>query len=218
MDDERTARPVSGEIMTADTRAAQQAPRPFSAGDVVDVDFEEIAGGGSSPDGVRPEPVPPVGPTADLDGMTSLRRGADGAAARNDGRGGPVFWLTGLFLVAAAFWLSGGYAVIARSPLAFTAASDQALRIDHVSTNIQTHSGRQFLLVDGEAVNPGEAPLRMEPIVIAVAGADGTTTRYFLGTNGRVLQPHERYAFSSRLEAPTHGVDKVTVKFSREGD
>ncbi len=67
-------------------------------------------------------------------------------------------------------------------------------------------------------MNDGDKPLPMPQIAIEVADGNGTVTRYFLGTNGRVLAPRERYAFSSRLIAPKNGATDVSVKFDRDGD
>src|SRR5690606_9476171 len=129
-------------------------------------------------------------------------------------RGGPLFWIFGLTLVALAFWISGGHALV-RQQVAALAPEDRGapLRIGEVKSRVEPHNGRDVLFVDGRAENHGSSPRSLPPIEIVVTANDGGATRYFLGTSGAELAPGDRYSFSSRLEAPRNGVKSVSVTF-----
>jgi hypothetical protein len=86
-----------------------------------------------------------------------------------------------------------------------------------VVSRIDRRGERSFLLVDGEVANPGDEGAMVPPLAIIVTGLDGRETRYYLGTNEKVLAPGERFAFSSRLHAPSEGVRTVTVDFRKDG-
>lgn len=205
MDDQRKARPVSGEIMTA------AAPRPpvSAAGpnreDFTDVDYEAVP----QPD-VSPAPARPSA-TAAPEGLSLLASG--GAAAVASARGGPAFWAFGLLLVALTFWISGGHALVRDMVPASVSEPAQPLRIADVQSRVERLNGRDILLVTGRAENHGSTPLVLPAIEIAVTGNDGRLKRYNLGTRGTELGPGDRYSFSSRLEAPTNGVKTVSVTF-----
>lgn len=209
MTDENMARPFSGEIMAGSPRASTPRPAP----DVIDAEYvtvDPVAGT------VRSE-APAGGPAAASPGMDILRGGK--AERRRHERGGPLFWAGSLFMVAAAFWVSGGHALMARPQPASPVVRAQGpeLRIARVESRIERRGARAFLLVDGEVANDGATGAALPGLDISVAGKDGRTTRYFLGTSDRVLAPGERFAFSSRLDAPKDGVESVTVDFRKEG-
>lgn len=212
MSDERMARPVSGEIMTDGQREGGRRPRA-GGDDVIDADFETIVPGPPSA-GRRAEAQPEAERTAGR-GMDMLRGAGERAGRRG---GGPVFWTVGLALVAGAFWVSGGHAIVSRPnaenrPAAATAPFKQPLRIVNVVSRIDRQGERAFLMVDGEVANPGDSRTATPPLAIIVTTFDGRETRYYLGTNDKVLAPGERFTFSSRLHAPSEGVRTVTVDF-----
>lgn len=213
MTDENMARPFSGEIMAGGPRAP--APRPAPAADVIDAEYVTVdpATGAAFP---QPS-APATGAATASPGMDILRGGEAGRGRRE--RAGPLFWAGGLFMVAAAFWVSGGHALMARPQPAAPAvrAAAMPLRIANVESRIERRGARAFLLVDGEVANDGAAGAALPGLEISVAGSNGRTVRYFLGTSGRVLAPGERFAFSSRLDAPKDGVESVTVDFRKEG-
>lgn len=199
------ARPVSGEIMTD-----APSPRPEMRQDgVADAEFETV--GESREPKSRQFMAPPA-----ATGMDFLKQDAEpGVKERQPG--GPLFWMTGIALIALAFWISGGHAFVRQSILPPPSQMARQLHIADVSSRIERHDGREVLFVEGEARNGGEAGRSLPPIEIVVFANDGGTTRYFLGTNDAVLGPGERYAFSSRLEAPRNGVKTVSVTF-QEGN
>jgi hypothetical protein len=215
MSDERMARPVSGEIMTDGQRGDRpQAPRAGSD-DIIDADYETIVR--HSPKSAEPEPVP--GETRDRGGMDMLRGGKD---RREPQKGGPLFWTVGMAMVFGAFWVSGGHAIVSHDsgtgqPAAVTPFK-QPLRIVNVVSRIDRRDDRAFLMVDGEVTNPGSSGATVPPLAIIVTGLDGRETRYYLGTNEKVLAPGDRFAFSSRLHAPSEGVRTVTVDFRKGYD
>jgi len=203
MNERDRPRPVSGEIM------AGVAVRPATArepSDFRDVEYETVERARSAPPADFPEQKP-------AEGMDFLRAGAK---AIDDGsrRGGPLFWVFGLALVALAFWVSGGHALVRQHMLALPSAGpEKPLHIGEVKSRVERHSGRDVLFVDGRAENHGGEALKLPAIEIAVTANDGATTRYFLGTRRAELAPGDRYSFSSRLEAPTNGVKMVSVSF-----
>lgn len=214
MADERTARPVSGEIMADAAREAQPNPGARGAADVVDAEFETIPSDAGSGSPAAPQASAAIAtPAAPLAGMAMLR---GGAAALRSGptRGGPLFWTIGLALAAAAFWVSGGHALVRGSGLFDAPTPASALHIAGVTSHVDASGPRPLLFVDGEAVNDGAASEILPPFDIVVTGNDGRVTRYRLGTAGRPLAPGERFAFSSRLEVPKNGVKTVSVAFA----
>lgn len=206
MNEHDKARPVSGEIMT-DGAASSGGAQPV---DFADAEFEPVEHG----PGPRSSRTRAAGPAA---GMEMLRDAPATAAPAARQPGGPLFWSAGLALVALAFWVSGGHALVRQVALQAPAESAQPLRIGEVESRVETHGGRDILFVDGRARNHGESPLPLPPIEIAVTANDGATTRYFLGTRGTDLDPGASYDFSSRLEAPTNGVKTVSVTFQEGG-
>lgn len=233
MTDDRTARPLSGEIMpgvpreterrTAERRLGERRAVP----DVVDADFVTVGPGTPvwSATAAPERPHQPDQPRnefhPDIDILKGRNRaeGGDESARR---RAGPLFWIFGLCLVLAAFWVSGGHALVSRAPPGLPHASLQrtpqtTLRITGVTSRIERSRDRLFLLVDGEVANEGADRTVLPDLEIRVAGKDGRTTLYFLGTSARRLEPGERFAFSSRLEAPKDGIETVTVDFRKEG-
>jgi hypothetical protein len=213
MTEDRTVRPVSGEIMTGDTAGARPG-RP--AGDIIEADYVSLPGAASSPRPAAPRPAPAA---AESRGMDILKSGATADGSR---RGGPLFWLFGAVLVGGAFWVSGGHALVSRpdpQAIAAPAAADprDALRIVGVESRIErSGNGRSFVLVDGEVINTGGKALPLPALDIRVTDGAGRSTRYVLGTGDRRLSPSARFPFSSRLEAPADGVGTVTVDFSTE--
>lgn len=225
---------------TAAERRASSADMPRGGADIIDAEFEDIGAAGHPHLQREKKPHhPPYGhrhpaDTADPAHMATLRRDGAHVLAKPD-RGGIAFWSMGLLLVLGAFWFSGGYSMVLSTPLGILPASDPAapqdaqqafpseqlplspLHLANVSTDIQDHGGREIILVDGAVVNDGDKSLAIPPIAIEVTDRNRVVTRYFLGTNGRVLAPRERYAFSSRLIAPKNGAESVKVRFSSEG-
>jgi len=222
MADAWKARPVSGEIMTA-ARAAAARPRAGAgiADDIVDAEFEtlvpEIGPAERTEAGARPAFVPDVPP---VHGMDMLRRAEAEPKPNRPRRGGPFFWLVGLTLAAAAFWVSGGHALVMRPAVpTFESSPAQArLRIDIANSRVDRAGDRIMLFVDGEAVNDGAIAVPLPPIQIAVTAQDGRVTRYNLGTADQVITPGGRFSFSSRLEVPRNGVKSVSVNFKERGN
>jgi hypothetical protein len=211
MADEPNARPVSGEIMAP----AGAVPVPAaSSTDIVDADYEVLPGGPSAfaaAPKVTGHPASRAAAPPPLEGMAMLR--PDDAARPFSARGGPLFWSAGIAVALAAFWVSGGHALV-RPLLAVSATRASALEILDVASRVDASGERPVLLVDGEAGNAGAATAALPPLEIRVTGADGGVTRYRLGTAGRSLAPGERFAFSSRFDVPGNGVAAVAVSFA----
>jgi hypothetical protein len=216
MADARTARPVFGEIMTGTAKDATaergiRASTPDAMHDIIDADYEVL----SRPAHQAPA-VPPVQrivPTPSVEGMDMLRK-PDAAPVRPASRGGPIFWIAGIAAVLAAFWVSGGHALVRQVPLFADQNAGAMFSITGVTSHVDTSRPKPLLFVDGEAANDGTSTSPLPPLEIKVIGNDGRITRYTLGTAGHPLAPGERFAFSSRLDVPKNGVKTVSVVFA----
>src|SRR4051812_12327607 len=215
MPDERYARPVSGEIMTAPVAETALGMPLAALADIVDAQFETVRP--AAPVATRPSrPSISIGTTtAPAQGLDTLRKANAAARRRGPVRGGPVFWTVGLGLAAGAFWVSGGHALVRQSP--FAAVTGQAhsvvnpLHIVDVTSRVEEHGGRGVLFVEGKAVNDNRIARTLPKLEIGVTANDGTLMRYNLGTSAEPLAPGAAFAFSSRLEAPKEGVRTVSV-------
>ena len=204
------ARSVSGEIMAGPKAdGSSGSTRSDGGGDIIDAQFEIV--GEPRPRAEMPA-APSIGSSAaPASGMDTLRKTEAPRPTRM--RGGPLFWAAGIGMAAAAFWISGGHVLIRDFPFAMERTQAGALRISGVRSRVDQSGVRPVLFVDGEAVNDGAAAELLPPLEIVVAGADGSVTRYRLGSNGRSLAPGETFAFSSRLDAPKSGIKTVSVMF-----
>ena len=213
MAEDRTARPVSGEIMT-DTAAnpALEAIMRDPADDIVDADYEVLP---RLTAGMDPSPPSRVIATPSIEGMDMLRKPEAAMERPWASRGGPIFWIAGLSAAFAAFWVSGGHTLVRQAPLLLAAQeTGAAFTISGVTSRIDASGLKPVLFVDGEAANDGASPSPLPPMEIRVTGEDGHTARYTLGTSGRSLAPGERFGFSSRLDVPRNGVRTVSVTFA----
>jgi len=210
MAEQRTARPVSGEIMTGTSVAPESRPL---ATDIVDADYE-----------VLPRLVPRVEAvsstargmaTPSIEGMDMLRKPEAATVRPPASRGGPIFWIAGVGAALAAFWVSGGHALVRQTPFwTVEQPAGAALSIAGVTSRVDASGATPVLFVDGEAVNDGVKVGQLPPLEIRVTGNDSRITRYTLGTSSRSLAPGERFGFSSRLDVPRNGVKAVSVTFA----
>jgi hypothetical protein len=213
MAEDRTARPVSGEIMTGSaTSAAPELRAPVA--DIVDADYEVLPRLA-----VRAEAAPPppsrATATPSIEGMEMLRKREAATERPLASRGGPIFWIAGVSTALAAFWVSGGHALVRQTP--FWMAEQPAgtmLSISGVTSRVDASGAKPVLFVDGEAANDGAKPAQLPLLEIRVTGNDSQITRYRLGTSDRSLAPGERFGFSSRLDVPRNGVKAVLVTFA----
>jgi hypothetical protein len=218
MADARTARPVSGEIMTgmAIERAALDAMPdvgPNVGHDIIDADYEVLS---HRSDRAPPvSPVPRAAPVPLVEGMDMLRK-PDGVPVRRlASRGGPIFWIAGVSATLAAFWVSGGHALVRQTQL-FSAdrPAGAMFSISGVTSHVDASGAKPVLFVEGGAANDGAGTSPLPPLEIKVTGNDNRITRYTLGTAGQPLAPGERFAFSSRLDVPKNGVKTISVVFA----
>lgn len=110
--------------------------------------------------------------------------------------------LSGTFLPGALASLGGG-------------TVPHALRIEGVSAEIDREAA-DGLFVSGVVRNEGGDTLTAPPLVVTVARRGEVVARYYLGTNGHRLAPHEGFKFSGRLPTPAGGAGKVDVRFNRD--
>jgi hypothetical protein len=199
---------VSGEIMAR----AVHSPRAAVAGhDVVDAEFETVGDPRSAAPTPRPTPEAAASPVA---GLGTLRGDTPQPPKARWQRGGATFWMGGIAIASAAFWVSGGHALFGLASAGPAKTPPSPLRIVDVASRVETSAARAVLLVDGEALNEGTTRQSLPPLVIEVTSDDGSRTSYRLGTSGRFLQEGERFAFSGRFEVPKEGVKTVSVTFA----
>ncbi|MBZ9678326.1 hypothetical protein [Mesorhizobium sp. ES1-1] len=211
MAEDQTARPVSGEIMTDAVAVAAAGRLTPAASDVIDADFMVMTRLGPSAEETASQSraiVPPA-----IEGMEMLRKPDAPAERAPPSRGGPIFWIAGVGGALAAFWVSGGHALV-RQATFVSGAKVSALTISGVTSRVDTSGPNPVLVVDGEAANDGAKPAQLPPLEIRVTGKDGHLTRYTLGTSGRSLASGERFGFASRLDVPKNGVRTVLVTFA----
>lgn len=223
MADDTKPRAVSGEIMAGPAQSSatgRESARIEPSDDIVDADYISVPPASSADSQRINASLPADGAPAAIGssnapaaGLEMLRR-QDASQPSGPVRGGPLFWTTGIALVIASFWVSGGHALVRELTSVGTQASQSALRISGVTSRIDASGARQLLLVDGEVANDGNATEHLPALEISVIGNDSVVTRYRLGTSGRPLSAGETFAFSSRLDAPKSGVKTVTVSFS----
>jgi hypothetical protein len=213
MADGSKPRAFSGEIMT-DPPKGSAGGTP--AGDIIDAEYITLTTASQRGEAKPREPASPVPPPAapPMAGMDMLRRQAEAVQPRRPARGGPFFWAAGIGLAAAAFWVSGGHALVRGVPFMALEAPHGALSISGVTSRVDASGPNPLLFVDGETANDGSDVAHLLPIEIAVTGNDGRITRYRLGTSGRAMAPGETFAFSSRLDVPKNGVKAVSVTFA----
>ncbi|TIX29572.1 MAG: hypothetical protein E5V34_10090 [Mesorhizobium sp.] len=196
--------------------AANPAPERIlrdPADDVVDAEYEVLPRltGGMDPS----LPLSRVIATPSIEGMDMLRKPKAAMERLRASRGGPIFWIAGLSAAFAAFWISGGHALLRQAPLLLAAQeTGAALTISGVTSRIDASGPEPVLFVGGEAANDGASPSPLPPLEIRITGNDRRTTRYRLGTFNRSLAPGERFGFSSRLDVPRNGVKTVSVTFA----
>jgi hypothetical protein len=151
----------------------------------------------------------------EVPGLGVLKR-PDAPASGRRQPGGPAFWTFGLCLVAAAFWVSGGHALLPSLRIPAIFQGSPTLKIAAVHTRVEKIDGHSILFVDGSAVNETGRAIEVPPLAISVENENGKTTRFFLGTRDREVPASETFAFSSRLEVPKDGVKSVSVSFDRQ--
>ncbi|TPN76886.1 hypothetical protein FJ987_03725 [Mesorhizobium sp. CU2] len=213
MADDRTARLVSGEIMTgAAADAAAERVMRDAAADIVDADYVVLPRSDVRPEPMTTIPLPPGASAPSIEGMGMLRKPE--AAPSRSSRGGPLFWMAGVGIALASFWVSGGHALVRQSPFWAHAEPAGALTISAVTSRIDDSGLKPVLFVDGEAANDGARSETLPPLEIRVTDNNANIIRYRLGTLNRSLAPGERFGFSSRLDVPKDGVRTVAVIFA----
>lgn len=206
MHDHDKAPPVSGEIMT-EPKVGQAMG---AAGEFTDAEFESV-GVGNAGMGAGTAYADQNG----VKGMDFLTPSPERKGERS-ARGGAGFWISGLVIVFGAFWIAGGHSLVRQIPMPLLLEREGPLRLADVTSRVEDRDTLPILFVDGAIENHGKSPRVLPTLRIAVVDVDGASTNYFLGTNDSVLDPGQRYDFSSRLEAPRTGVSSVSVTFQED--
>lgn len=183
--------------------------------DVVDADYIVIDTTAAAPQTPTGGSVQPRAAPASTDpsppGMEMLRRDAPRKLTRS-ARGGPLFWIGGAMLVAAAFWVAGGHAVI--RPMVAAREPESAMRIASVISRVDRSGIRPVLQIDGQAVNESSEQAAMPSLNIEVLSPGGGSMHYKLGALNTSVEGGGSFAFSSRLDMPEAGVRTVFVTFA----
>lgn len=199
MESESPPRPVKGEILGVPARPNGALRR---TGDAIDVSFETV------PQGTRPGAI--TGSAAPFDGGMQVLKGAQDISMGPQ-RAGPAFWTSGLLLVAAAFWFSGGHALFHIDRSGQLVAETAGFEVLGVDTRLERFNGRVMLLVDGAVQNTGMRDAVAPGVVVNVEADNGAVTRYALGLGERLVAPGDTASFSSRLAPPSGGLRRVFV-------
>ncbi len=175
------------------------------APDIIDADYVVITG--NAPDvnernsGRRK--LPATGSGLEMLRHRSFREAPESA------RNGSAFWAIGLLVAGAAFWISGGHALLD------TAAQSPNIQISGWTSKIGNAGINATLMIDGEIVNTGQHAEHLPALQINVASPNGTTTRYKLGTGDASIDAQGTFPFSGRLHLPNDGVKTVSVSFAQ---
>jgi len=195
--------PVSGTSTLNSPSVAAGSPEGFD--DVIDAEYETLA----------PRPMRSYAPAAHCTPGTIPK---SICLLRDHGQGPgryirrpSVFWIAGILIVAAAFWTSGGHAIVGQ--MKPNEEQPSLLRLENIRSRLEHLDGRQLLIVDGKAINMGARTQVLPDLSIEILGGNGRTVHYFLGTRGQRLARGERFSFSSRLAAPKDGVESISVTF-----
>lgn len=217
--DVRHLRLVSGEIMTDGcVRSSGHGPVD-DIDDIEDAEFEVLHLSGVIPSrsdriAVRPQ----AAARAQAGGMDVLKSTAGRSPAMARERAGPLFWISGVVLAVASFWISGGHA-LSRPLLALLAPPDERpMRIANLTSSVEERAGRRLVVIDGSVENTASSASLVPTLAIEVTGDAGRVTRYTLGSAGALVEPGEHYRFSSRVNAPMGVVAEVSVKMAERND
>lgn len=205
MADIGTARPFSGEMMTADFPSGRGAA---VAADIIDADYIEVM-----PDERPTRAEAATNAAPGHAGMAMLAKNGDSVRSRERARGGPIFWTAGAVAVVASFWVAGGHAMVRDDLLFATAQKEPKLQISNVRSRAETVDGTVALVVDGDIGNEGQAAGAVPSLAVHVLSTQGAEVVYRLRTLRTPLAPSAKYSFSSRLDMPKDGVKTVSVTF-----
>ncbi|MER9335230.1 hypothetical protein NKJ06_14720 [Mesorhizobium sp. M0293] len=109
-----------------------------SAADIVDADYVVMPRLVPDVESVSPLPRAIVMPP--IEGMDMLRKPEAPAERPTASRGGPIFWIAGLGAALAAFWVSGGHALVRQAP--FLSGAPAPALLFRVSRHASTPLGR----------------------------------------------------------------------------
>ncbi len=216
---------VTGEILAAD-HGRPDVAGPGRSGDFEDAVFETVTAGAGAPrvsyetpgkaSAGAPRAMPVDG--NDAAGLNVLRStgndAGSGLVQHFRETGGPLFWGAALVLVASAFWISGGHALLARGG----EAARQALVISDVRTRLDTSGTPAVVWLDATVENRGARDHRVPVVIVEVEAGDGSSRQFRLSSRADNLAPGARHLFSGRIPDLTNGTDSVSVKLGYGDD
>lgn len=217
--DVRHLRPVSGEIMTDGCVRSPGYALADDFDEIEDAEFEVLHLSAVIPSrSDRIAARPQAGARAQAGGMDVLKSAAGQTPSVARERAGPVFWISGVILAVASFWISGGH-TLSKPLLALLAApAERPMRIANLTSSVEERAGRRLVVIDGSVENTASAAGLVPTLAIEVTGDAGRVTRYTLGSAGALVEPGEHYRFSSRVNAPMGVVAAVSVKMAERND
>lgn len=180
------------------------------AHDCIDADYVIVAPESREPTNTK---TPEFAETfAARSGMEMLRSRSF-VETSDPGRSGILFWSAGLIAAATAFWVSGGHVLLNTSTGTAVTSPTQQMRIAGWNSKVVESGVNPTLMIDGEVVNEGLRTEMLPSLEIEVASANGTLTRYKLGTGDASIEAQGTFPFSGRLHLPKDGVKTVSVSF-----
>ncbi|WP_187969274.1 hypothetical protein [Aquibium microcysteis] len=218
MFDVRYLRPISGEIMTDDRIRSSRPSLADGIDEIEDAEFEVLH---------LSEVIPSrtdhfverewAESTRRPEGMDILKSRIGGAPLPRE-RAGPLFWVFGVVLAAASFWISGGHSLSGTLLAFLPAPAEKPMRIANLTSGVEERNGRRLVVVDGSVENTASSAGIAPTLAIEVMSDAGRVTRYTLGSAGALVEPGEHYRFSSRVNAPMGVVAGVSVKMAERND
>ncbi|MGK8639088.1 hypothetical protein ACRS7F_06775 [Brucella anthropi] len=177
------------------------------AGLIEDAEFETIAPG-SSPRKFLSYGIPqkPLAPRK-LMSETSLPSGWPGFG----------YWVFVALCATTAFWMAGGYTLLAGKPLSGgqpTLPLISALQLTDLKTSVGMHDKGKILSVGGRIRNTTSEERATPPLIVMITYSDGSKRERRLAPGEAMLKPGAYIDFETMLPALRGTIEKVDVRLA----
>jgi len=179
----------------------------FDAGPVEDAEFETIV-----PASPRPKsfsysiPQKPFA-SSKLMSETSLPGGWPGFG----------YWVFVALCATTAFWIAGGYTLLADQPLSGrqpTLPLISALQLTDLKTSVGVHDKGDVLSVGGRIRNTTSEERATPPLIVMITYSDGSKRERRLAPGEAMLKPGAYIDFETMLPALRGTIEKVDVRLA----
>ena len=188
---------------------------------IVDVEFETVDST-SAPKAERSPTVLP-GDKAPATGLGVFGSARTRREARREPMPLPLFALIAALCAFGAFYLAGGHALFVRAVSTDAPASTatapsptaDTLRLDDVTTRIDTSAGRPVFVIRATIANDATEARFVPPVQIVFDLPDGTGSMVHTIARGETLAAGERMAFTTRIPAGEYAGVEPRLSFAR---